>query len=404
MNTLQHDIKYMRMALALARRGRGLTSPNPAVGAVLVKAGRVIGTGWHRGPGLPHAEQEALADARARGNSPRGATLYVTLEPCSTFGRTPPCTSALITAGVRRVVAGTTDPNPKHNGHGFVILERAGIEVVRGVLEAECAELNEGFNHWIVHGTPFVTVKAAMSLDGKIATPTGESKWITGPAARTFAMRLRAWHDAVLVGINTVVADDPSLTVRLGGRVRVRQPWRVVLDALARTPPGAKLVSDEFRTRTIIVVSTAAPQNRVEALSRHVNVIRVPCVNGAGARPAPRPWVDLGATLKELGRMEITSVLVEGGGEVNAAFLLGGHAHRIAFFLAPVIIGGTDAVQGVAGRGVPRLAHALRLKVVRWRRLGPDMFCTGLVTGPGGPDQVQVANHPNQSFNQCSRE
>lgn len=378
----------MRMALALARRGRGLTSPNPAVGAVLVKAGRVIGTGWHRGPGLPHAEQEALADARARGNSPCGATLYVTLEPCSTFGRTPPCTTALIDAGVRRVVAGATDPNPKHNGRGFAILEQAGIRVLRGVLEAECAELNEGFNHWIVHGTPFVTVKAAMSLDGKIATPTGESKWITGPVARTFAMRLRAWHDAVLVGINTVIADDPSLTVRLGGRVRPHQPWRVVLDALARIPPGAKLLSDEFRTRTIVVVSTAAPKSRVKALSKHVHVICVPCVDRPAARIADRPLVDLQATMKELGRMEITSVLVEGGGEVNAGFLLGGHAHRIAFFLAPVIIGGADAVPGVGGRGVPQLAHALRLTAVRWKRLGPDMFCTGLVLRPGNPEQA----------------
>ena len=226
----------MRLALRLARRGYGATSPNPMVGAVLVKGGKIIGRGWHRRAGLPHAEIEALRDAQKRGHNPRGATLYVTLEPCCTHGRTPPCTDAIIAAGIERVVVGATDPNPKHAGKGFKILRRAGIEVITLVkgarhpcmpgwqdtkrrvrndapyqrLSDECVKLNEAFNHWIVHRTPFVTVKAAMTLDGKIATASGESKWITGEKARAHGMKLRLGNDAILVGINTILADDPE--------------------------------------------------------------------------------------------------------------------------------------------------------------------------------------------------
>ena len=206
---------FIRRALRLARRGYGTTSPNPLVGAVVVKQGEVIGQGWHRRAGGPHAEIEALLDAERKGHSPRGATLYVTLEPCSTLGRTPPCTDAIIAAGIKRVVVGATDPNPAHAGRGFSILKRAGIAVTPGIYAGDCARLNEAFNHWIVNGTPFVTVKAAMTLDGKIATASGESKWITGEKARAYGMKLRQGADAILVGINTVLADDPSLTLSL---------------------------------------------------------------------------------------------------------------------------------------------------------------------------------------------
>ena len=223
------DIQFMRTALRLARRGYGATSPNPMVGAVLVKGGRIIGRGWHHRAGLPHAEIEALRDAQKRGRNPKRATIYVTLEPCSTHGRTPPCTEAIIAAGIKRVVVGATDPNPKHAGKGFKILKQAGISVVSGVLAEECARLNEAFNHWIVHRTPFVTVKAAMTLDGKIATASGESKWITGEAARAQGMHLRLGSDAILVGVNTVLADDPSLTLR-GVKVPVKPLRRIVLD------------------------------------------------------------------------------------------------------------------------------------------------------------------------------
>ncbi len=238
---MNNDLKFLRLALSLARRGYGQTSPNPMVGAVLVKAGRIIGRGWHRRAGLPHAEIEALLDARRRGNLVRGATLYVTLEPCSTHGRTPPCTEAIIAAGINRVVAGTADPNPMPAGRGFDILKRAGnnVECWHGAspdplpagrqpvvsapspaqkVAQEFERLNEAFNHWIVRHTPFVTVKAAMTLDGKIATASGESKWITGEKARAEGMRLRLGHDAILVGVNTVLADDPSLTVRIPSR------------------------------------------------------------------------------------------------------------------------------------------------------------------------------------------
>ena len=211
---------YMRLALHLARRGYGTTSPNPMVGAVVVKKGRVIGKGWHKRAGEPHAEIEALQDARKHGHDPRGATLFVTLEPCSTRGRTPPCTEAIVSAKIKRVVVGATDPNPGHRGRAFAMIRRKGVAVSRGVLSKESERLNEAFNHWIVHRAPFVTVKSAMTLDGKIATVTGESKWITGEAARDWGMKLRQGADAILVGINTVLADDPSLTFRLDQRKR----------------------------------------------------------------------------------------------------------------------------------------------------------------------------------------
>src|SRR6266850_285940 len=211
---MRTELQYMRLALRLARRGYGVTSPNPMVGAILVKRGRIIGSGWHRHAGLPHAEIEAIRDAQRRGHSPRGATLYVTLEPCCTHGRTPPCTEAIIAAGIKKVIVGATDPNPRHSGRAFAILKRGSVEVAHGVLEETCQQLNEAFNHWIVHHTPFVTIKAAMTLDGKIATASGESKWITGARARACGMKLRQGADAILVGVNTILADDPSLTAR----------------------------------------------------------------------------------------------------------------------------------------------------------------------------------------------
>lgn len=360
------DVRYMRRALALARRALGLTSPNPMVGAVLVKRGRAIGEGWHTRAGEAHAEPKAILDAQSRGHSPAGATLYVTLEPCCTHGRTPPCTELLIRSGVKRVIVGATDPNPKHAGRGFAVLRRAGIEVIHGVLAAECARLNAAFNHWIVRGTPLVTVKAAMTLDGKMATASGESKWITGEAARREGHRLRLAADAVLVGIETVLADDPALTVRLP-RARENTLRRIILDSRARTPLAAKIVSDEMSQLTTIVVTRDAPARRVAALSRRVRVLEA---------PATADGVDLRWLLKRLGKEDVTSLLVEGGGTVNAAFLLGGLAQRVAFFYAPKIIGGRDAHKAVAGVGASNLKEALCLRDVRWRKLGPDLMLT----------------------------
>jgi diaminohydroxyphosphoribosylaminopyrimidine deaminase/5-amino-6-(5-phosphoribosylamino)uracil reductase len=403
------EADYLRLALRLARRGCGATSPNPMVGAVLVKRGQIIGRGWHRRAGGPHAEIEALEDARRRGQEARGATLYVTLEPCCTHGRTPPCTDALIAAGIKRVVAGAADPNPQHAGRGFKILRRAGVEAItlrdeggarhavragprsgqrrapgdarcRRLADA-CARLNEAFNHWIVHRTPFVTVKAAMTLDGKIATARGESKWITGEPARAQGMKLRQAADAILVGVNTVLADDPSLTFRSprtgAGNRKAEARRRIILDSRARTPLNARVVRDEHAPQTTVVVTRHAPKKRVTALARRVRVLVAPTARGP--QPGRRPGVDLRWLLRKLGAENVTSLLVEGGGEVNASFLLGGLAQRVVFFYAPKILGGRDARKAVAGEGIGNLSEGLRLREIAWRRVGPDLWLTARV-------------------------
>jgi diaminohydroxyphosphoribosylaminopyrimidine deaminase/5-amino-6-(5-phosphoribosylamino)uracil reductase len=382
------DTDYMRLALRLALRGYGATSPNPMVGAVLVKAGRVIGRGWHRRAGGPHAEIEALGDAQRRHRRVEGATLYVTLEPCCTHGRTPPCTQAIIERRLAKVVAGATDPNPRHAGRGFALLRDAGLTVVHGVLAGPCERLNRAFNHWIVRRAPFVTVKAAMTLDGKIATASGQSKWITGERARNYGMKLRQGADAILVGINTILADDPSLTVRLGrsqrpeaGGHRLR---RFVLDSMARTPLGAKVVSDDPAALTTIVVGESAPKRRVAALAARVNVLVAPPARAARrqARPGPHrinlPWL-----MTKLGADNVTSLLVEGGGEVNAAFLFEGLAQRIAFFYAPKILGGGGSRPAVGGLGALAMDQTLDLSQIQWRGLGPDWLLTAQVEEAG---------------------
>ena len=392
------DSRFMRLALRLAARGYGQTSPNPMVGAVLVRRGKIIGQGWHQRAGQPHAEIEALRDAQRKNASTDGATLYVSLEPCSTQGRTPPCTDAIRAAGIRHVVVAATDPNPAHAGGGLDILRTAGIRVTTGLLAEEAMRLNEAFNHWIVQRTPFVTVKAAMTMDGKIATASGESKWITGDQARAEAMNLRRGADAVLVGLNTVLADDPSLTWRQpvsprskvqGARSKIRNPKseirnpkvegrsaslrRLILDSRARTPLKAKIVIDEFAALTTVIVGQDAPSSRVEKLARQVSVVRAPLRDGR---------IDLRWLLHRLGAENVTSLLVEGGGEVNASFLLGGLARRVVFFYAPKILGGRDARKAVAGEGARSLDEILNLRQVEWRRIGPDLMMTALVIPP----------------------
>jgi diaminohydroxyphosphoribosylaminopyrimidine deaminase/5-amino-6-(5-phosphoribosylamino)uracil reductase len=420
----QENLNYMRQAIRLARRGYGATSPNPMVGAVLVKGGKIIGRGWHRHAGEPHAEIEALRDAQKRRYSTKSATLYVTLEPCCTHGRTPPCTEAIIAAEIKRVVVGTTDPNPKHSGRAFKILRHAGIAIepfgvprsrgkdnasrsnrlkagLQTKLADECERLNEAFNHWIVHRRPFVTVKAAMTLDGKIATATGESKWITAEAARAHGMKLRQGADAILVGINTILADDPSLTFRTNAdsKGNIEHPTsnrpsvgsygpagiqhrilrRIILDSMARTPLAAKVVSDEFAALTTIVVSKYAPKNRVAALAKRVNVIVAPATKRRARSDAPYQQIDLRWLMRKLGAENVTSLLVEGGGKVNASFLLGGLAQRVSFFYAPKILGGRDSRKAVAGEGARSLAEVVRLRDVEWKRLGPDLLLTARV-------------------------
>jgi diaminohydroxyphosphoribosylaminopyrimidine deaminase/5-amino-6-(5-phosphoribosylamino)uracil reductase len=288
------------------------------------------------------------------------------------------------------VVVGAVDPNPRHRGKGLRILSRRGVQVKTGVLGDTCTELNEAFNHWIVHDTPFVTVKAAMTLDGKIATASGESKWITGARARDYGMKLRGGSDAILVGINTLLADDPSLTYRLAGTEGKKQAQgrrkqapethnlehvlrRIVLDARARTPVSAKVVSDAFAALTTIVVSRTAPGRRVRALSSRVNVLVAPERDGL---------LDLRWLMRRLGSENVTSLLVEGGGEVNASFVFQHLAHRVVFFYAPKILGGLDSRRGVAGRGARSLEEAMKLENVEWRKLGADWLLRARLSLP----------------------
>lgn len=372
------DLRWMKRALALAEKAVGWTSPNPAVGAVIVKAGRVLGEGYHHQAGLPHAEIEALRDAARRGYSVRGASLYVTLEPCSTYGRTPPCTSAILESGIRTVWVGSTDPNPKHQGRGLKSLEKAGVRVrlMGPPVSDACERLNEAFRHWIVHRTPFVTLKSAMTLDGKIATANGQSKWITGPESRAYAMRMRQAADAILVGLNTVRCDDPSLTVRAvpGSGIRHPKPHlkRIVLDSQARVPLKAKLIEDAVAAQTIVVVGKDAPESRVRRLEKCVTVWRAP----ATSRGISIPWL-----CRRLGKEGVTHLLVEGGGEALASFIERRCVHRVSFFYAPMVLGGRGARKAVAGVGATSLRQALRLEKIEWFRFGADWMLSGRVVG-----------------------
>ena len=368
------DTQWMRHALALAGRAAGDTAPNPLVGAIIVRKGRLIGRGWHHRAGQPHAEIEAFRDAEKRGEKVRGATLYVTLEPCCTTGRTPPCTDAILKHGIRRVVVAAMDPNPKHSGRAFPLLEAAGVQVESGLLTLESNRLNEAFNHWIIHRTPWVTLKAAMTLDGRIATARGESKWITGPAARREGMRLRSAADAVLVGIETILADNPSLTLRsprTEAVVGCRR--RLILDTRARTSLDSQVVADAWRDRTTVIVGTSAPAARVKRLAQKVRVLSVPESNGR---------IDLTALLPMMGAEGVMSLLVEGGGEVHAALLEAHLAHRIAFFYAPLMLGGTQARRAVGGTGFSRTTPPPTLLDPEWKRLGVDRLLTARIQPP----------------------
>lgn len=354
----ERDERFMWRALALARRGLGKTSPNPCVGAVLVGDGRVIGEGWHKKAGGPHAEIEAIR--KAKDSTPGRAsplTLYVTLEPCCTHGRTPPCTDAIIAAGIKRIVVGAVDPNPRHRGRGLTLLRRAGVRVESGVLAQKATRLNEAFNKWITTGRPLVIAKAAMSLDGKIATRTGDSKWITSDATRRCAHKLRAQVDAIMVGAQTVIRDNPQLTVRHGVN-RAKQPWRIVVDARGRCPKNARLFTDAHRSRTIVITSNKSPAYWRRYLPLEgITVITLPWKRGR---------VDLRAALRALGRMNVTSVLVEGGGELLGSVFDAGLVDKVSLFYAPMVIGGRKAVTAVGGEGAARVRRAVRLRDCRW--------------------------------------
>lgn len=356
------DRDYMKAALELAARAKGRTSPNPMVGAVVVKEGKIIGRGYHLKAGTPHAEILALNEA---GEAAGGATLYVTLEPCCHYGRTGPCTDAIINAGVARVVAAMSDPNPLVSGEGIRRLESAGIEVTAGVMEEEALDLNEVFIKYITTRRPYVIAKAAVSIDGKIATRSGKSKWITGKKAREYGRRLRDWYDAIMVGIGTVMADDPSLTTRLPGG---RDPVRIILDSRARIPLNARVLTQQSEVSTIIAATTGAPPERVEALrSKGAEVL---VVNEGQA-------VDLNELMMVLGGRGITSVLIEGGAMVQGSAFSARIVDKVAWFIAPKIIGGRDAPGPVGGQGADDPSEAAGLERVKVTRLGPDLLVEG---------------------------
>jgi diaminohydroxyphosphoribosylaminopyrimidine deaminase/5-amino-6-(5-phosphoribosylamino)uracil reductase len=341
----------MRAALALARRTLGAVWPNPAVGCVIVNDGRVVGRGWTQPGGRPHAETEALARA---GNAAKGATAYVSLEPCSHHGRTPPCAEALIAGGVARVVAAVEDPDPRVSGNGFARLRAAGVAVETGLCAAEAEELNAGFFCRIREGRPLVTVKLATSLDGRIATPTGASRWITGAAARERAHLLRATHDAVLVGTETALADDPQLTCRLPG-LEGRSPLRIVIDRHLRLPATLHVLAEAQQTPTWLVALPSSDPARQAALAEQgVRIV--------AAKPDGR-GIDLAALLRRLGDEGLTRLLVEGGGTLTATLLCAGLVDRFVWMRAPLLIGG-DGVPAVAALALDELAGAPRFELV----------------------------------------
>lgn len=359
-----NDRDFMGLALELAEKGRGRTSPNPMVGAVIVRDGQIIGRGYHRRCGDLHAEREALADCRA---SPAGATLYVTLEPCCHQGRQPPCTEAILAAGIARVVVGSADPNPLVAGKGIACLRSRGVTVETGVLQEACDALNRVFFHYITAGRPYVTMKYAMTLDGKIATATGASRWITGEAARERVHLDRSRYAAIMVGVGTVLADDPLLTCRMEGG---RNPVRIVCDSRLRTPPDSRLVRTAKEVPTILAVTKRGAERSgiYEAAGCRVQVL-----------PERNGHVDLTALMERLGAEEIDSVLLEGGGSLNWAALEARLVQRVQAYVAPKIFGGADARSPVRGTGVELPDQCAQLENITVTRLGADFLLEGEV-------------------------
>ena len=358
------DVAYMRQAVALARRGTGWTAPNPLVGAVVVKDGKVIGRGYHARCGGLHAERAALADCTG---SPRGATMYVTLEPCCHQGRQPPCTDAILAAGIARVVVGSDDPNPLVAGKGLEILRRAGVEVVSGVLREACGALNPVFFHFIRTKRPYVVMKYAMTMDGKIATRTGASRWITGEAARRRVHRDRHRYTAIMAGVGTVLADDPMLNCRIKGG---KNPVRIICDTHLRTPLTSQIIRTAGEIPTILA-TCAEPSLYGPYLDAHCQVWTLPERDG---------HVDLDALMDRLGSAGIDSVLLEGGGTLNWAALESGIVQRVQAYVAPKLFGG-DAKSPVEGQGVALPDQAVALKNTRISRVGEDILLESEVDG-----------------------
>lgn len=376
----QHQA-YMQRALALARQGEGYTSPNPAVGAVIVRDGRIVGEGYHHKAGAPHAEIEALRDA---GDLARGATMYVTLEPCCHHGRTGPCTEAVIDAGIARLYYAAGDANPLVAGNGHQRLVDAGITVTQGPCTTEARQLNRFFFHYIKTGQPYVVAKFAASLDGKIATHSGHSQWITGDAARQKGHSLRHKIDAILVGAGTAVADNPCLTTRINpnssnGLVNqdekqneIRHPLRVVLDSRGRIPLSANLLQPDLPGQTLVATTESMPlTHRDQLTGQGVDVLTLPATEKGN--------VDVAALLTELGNRQIISMMVEGGSQVLGAFFEGNHVNEVWAFLAPLIIGGEGAPSPVGGLGFGHLSETCRLQSTTVENVGNDFLIRGYV-------------------------
>lgn len=362
---LSYDEKYMRLAMQLAGNAIGRTSPNPLVGAVIVKDNRVVGCGWHRKAGTPHAEVHALNQA---GELAQGADVYVTLEPCAHYGKTPPCAKALVEAKVKNVYGGLLDVNPKVAGKGFKILEDAGIHVEYGFLQDELRKQNEVFFKWIEHKKPFVVLKAAMTLDGKIATAIGQSKWITNETSRAYGYKLRDIYDGIMVGINTVIEDNPMLTARVDGG---KNPIRIVVDSSLRIDINANVVQDKS-AKTIVATTDKADKDRILKLqAQDVDVIVVD--------KDENDKVDIEKLLDILGQQNICSILVEGGATLSGSFVAKKLVDKVYFFIAPKIIGGKEAKTPVAGTGILNLQEALALKDIQIEKLEEDILIIGRV-------------------------
>lgn len=362
---LSYDEKYMRLAMQLAGNAIGRTSPNPLVGAVIVKDNRVVGCGWHRKAGTPHAEVHALNQA---GELAQGSDVYVTLEPCAHYGKTPPCAKALVEAKVKNVYGGLLDVNPKVAGKGFKILEDAGIHVEYGFLQDELRKQNEVFFKWIEHKKPFIVLKAAMTLDGKIATATGQSKWITNETSRAYGYKLRDIYDGIMVGINTVIEDNPMLTARVDGG---KNPIRIVVDSSLKIDINANVVQDKS-AKTIVATTDKADKDKILKLqAQDVDVIVVD--------KDKNDKVDIEKLLDILGQQNICSILVEGGATLSGSFVAKKLVDKVYFFIAPKIVGGKEAKTPVAGTGILNLQEALALKDIQIEKLEEDILIIGRV-------------------------
>lgn len=360
------DERFMRQALRLARRGVGRTSPNPAVGAVIVRNGEVIARGYHRRAGEPHAEVNALA--RLKGEGMPGDTLYVTLEPCNHQGRTPPCTKAILERGIKKVVVGMRDPNPEVRGGGCEFLSARGVEVRTGILERECRRLNEGYLKFVTEGRPFVIAKAALTLDGWTGASTGHSRWISNETSRYFVHTLRDRVDAVMVGVGTILADDPLLNTRLK-RGRGKNPIRIVLDTSLRIPAGARVLNHQDSSMTWIAVGEHVPPKRFEEYPME-RVLFLPCKVREGK-------IDLDALMDTLGRKSITTLLLEGGATLMGAMIRAQLVDKFYLFKAPKLLGGNDGVPMACGPGAKRMEECIALKNLEIRRFGEDVLFAG---------------------------